>query len=74
MVDGVAEVFEAPMSFVSEAGVRKVLYIEEDMLWTTVHPTDETDIEKLENELIEKSTSFLEYEKDLKKLQLEVTK
>jgi hypothetical protein len=38
---------------VSKAGVQKVLYILTDMTWQTVHVTDETDLEKLEELLIE---------------------
>lgn len=69
MMDGVAEVISAPCTFVSGAGVRKVLYIEQDMRWITVHPTNETDLEKLEAELIVKSPSFMQHLDDLKALQ-----
>lgn len=58
--------------FVSDAGVRKVLYIEEDMLWSTVHPTEERDLDKLENLLITKSPSYTKHFEDLEKLKLEV--
>jgi len=51
--DGRREELRAPMTFVSKAGVQKVLYIIEDMIWQTVHVTDETDIEKLEAMLTE---------------------
>lgn len=47
----------APYTFESDAGKRKVLYIEEDMFWTTIHKTNETDILKLEEILIDKSQS-----------------
>jgi hypothetical protein len=43
----------APMTFISKAGVRKVLYIIEDTVWSTVHLTDNRDLETLELELIE---------------------
>jgi hypothetical protein len=42
----------APTTFVSEPGTRKVLYIIEDMIWQTVHPTEETDIDVLEETLV----------------------
>jgi quercetin dioxygenase-like cupin family protein len=45
----------APITFESEPNQRKVLYIEEDMFWTTIHITDETDVGKLEDILIDKS-------------------
>lgn len=51
--DGTREELRAPMSFVSKAGVQKVLYILEDMVWKTIHPTDETDLAKLEELLVE---------------------
>jgi len=51
--DGSREELRAPMTFVSEAGVQKVLYILEDMQWQTIHPTDETDMEKLDAILVE---------------------
>ena len=53
--NGSVKEITAPYTFESEAGMRKVLYIEEDMFWTTIHITDETDILKLENDLIDKS-------------------
>lgn len=51
--DGSREELRAPLTFVSKAGVQKVLYIIEDMIWQTVHVTTETDIEKLEAMLTE---------------------
>lgn len=51
--DGSREILRAPMTFVSKAGVQKVLYILEDMIWQTVHPTEETDLVKLEAALVE---------------------
>ena len=52
MIDDNVEFMVAPMSFVSHAGCRKVLYIVEDMIWQTIHPTEETNIEVLENTLV----------------------
>lgn len=43
---------DKPIVFVSQPGVKKVLYIHEDTIWLTPHVTDETDLEKLEAELI----------------------
>lgn len=51
--DGRREELRAPMTFVSKAGVQKVLYITEDMIWMTVHVTNETDIPTLEAMLTE---------------------
>lgn len=50
--DGRRETLTAPCTFVSKPGVQKVLYIIEDTLWQTVHPTHETDLARLEEELV----------------------
>ncbi len=51
--DGSREELRAPFTFVSEAGVQKVLYILEDMRWQTIHPSEETDLQKLDDLLVE---------------------
>lgn len=68
MVDGVVQIMEAPYTFVSHVDVRKVLYIEEDMVWQTVHPTHETDLKKLEAELIVHSASYDKHLDDMRAL------
>ena len=42
---------EAPASFISEAGTKRVVYTHEDAIWTTIHPnpSDEQDVSKLED-------------------------
>lgn len=62
IVDGITTEISAPCVFVSGAGVRKVLYIIEDMKWLTIHATDETNVAKLEELLIIKSDSFKSHE------------
>ena len=56
------ETYEAPVSFVSPAGIKRVVYTHEheDAIWTTFHanPTGETDITKLECLLV--STDYKE--------------
>lgn len=49
--DGLKEI-QAPCTFKSPPGVRRALVIHEDMVWTTVHRTDETDLDKIEAQLI----------------------
>lgn len=49
--EGVEEI-TAPYTFVSKAGVQKVVYIHEDCIWQTVHVTDKTDLEEIEKEVI----------------------
>lgn len=43
---------EGPFTFVSLPGVKKAVYSHTDVIWTTIHVTKETDIEKLEEEII----------------------
>jgi len=47
--------FEAPCTFVSEVGLKRAVYAEEDTIWTTVHLTafeNESDLEQIEREVI----------------------
>lgn len=74
LMDGKLHRLKAPLVFESEAGVRKVLYIEEDCDWATIHATDETDVAKLEEQLVEKSAAFLEYQIEAAKLKSLVEK
>jgi hypothetical protein len=46
---------EAPCTFVSQVGTKRAVYAHEDTVWTTVHVTTETDLEKLEDEIIAKT-------------------
>ena len=43
---------EAPMTYVSPAGVKRIGYVLEDLVWTTIHATDETDVDEIKKELI----------------------
>lgn len=56
--EGESHVLEGPCTFVSKAGVQKVLYIHEDTVWSTVHLTTERDLERLESDLIEPDSSY----------------
>lgn len=70
LIGGDVQEIVAPCIFVSKPGVRKVLYILEEMRWATVHPTEETNVGRLEDELIAKSATYLRAE-DVKKLKEE---
>lgn len=50
--DGWVEL-RAPYTGITLPGTRRVLYIHEDTVWTTYHPTNETDLGVIENILIE---------------------
>lgn len=73
-MNGIAHTIAAPAIFTSKPGVRKVLYIIEDMIWVTTHVTDETDLKKVEEMLIEKSEAFLKHEKELIDVEIEAIK
>lgn len=49
-----SKVIKAPMVFVSRPYVKRLLFIHEDMVWSTVHknPTNTRDLDLLEKELI----------------------
>lgn len=53
-VDGLMRI-KAPFTFVSSPGAKRLLYIHEDCTWSTFHGTEETDIEKIEDEFIAKT-------------------
>lgn len=47
--------FEAPCTFISEVGLKRAVYAEEDTIWTTVHLTQyssEANLDKIEEEVI----------------------
>ncbi len=62
IVKGVAKVYTgdsmelitAPSIFVSKAGTRKAVFAIEDVIWTTIHTTEQTDPELAVEELTEK--------------------
>jgi len=56
------EHFEAPYTFVSEVGTKRAVYTLEETVWTTIHVTDETDLEKIEDYVIAKDYDMLESE------------
>lgn len=49
-----AEILEAGYVGITEPGTERLLEIIEDCRWITFHPTDETDLEKIEAEVIAK--------------------
>lgn len=57
--DGIVEL-EAPHTFISTPGTKRVVLTLTDIVWTTVHVTNETDLAKLEAELIAPSYDELD--------------
>lgn len=60
--DGTHTELTAPQTFVSGPG-RKIAYIHETVRWQNVYATEETDVETLESQLLDKSLAFEEAEK-----------
>lgn len=48
--DGII-LIEAPYHGITKAGTKRALFIHEDMVWITVHPTDKTDVKEVEKEI-----------------------
>lgn len=59
--DGDLREVSAPLIMTTGPG-RKVAFAIEDTVWQNIFATDETDVEKLEEMLVEKSGAFLEAE------------
>lgn len=61
---------EGPLMMVSKAGTKRVVYTHEDTVWATVHLTDKTDLEQIEDEIIAKSYDELDLVLDAEVRQL----
>ena len=46
---------KAPYSGITPAGTKRIIYVHEDTIWTTVHATKEIELYKIENEIIAKT-------------------
>lgn len=57
-IEGCARI-KAPFTIVSPPGVKRAAYAHEDCIWTTIHGTNETDVDKIEDEFIVKSYAEL---------------
>ena len=63
-------VYEAPYTGITKPGTRRALHALTDVVWTTFHATDETDVEKICEEILErKDTSHIDEVSDTFKLQ-----
>ena len=54
------EIMEGPMMGITEPGTKRLMHIEEEVVWYTVHRTDKTNPQDVEEEVIAKN--FLEVE------------
>ncbi len=57
--DGVKRytVVDSPVIVVAPAGVERVVYALADTYWSSIHPTDKTDIEEVRKDFIEEPTT-----------------
>jgi len=62
--NGGCEILTAPMVMISPAGTKRAVHALEDTVWVTVHATNETDLEKIEDEVIAKSYEELPTNKE----------
>jgi hypothetical protein len=63
-------VLEAPRVMSSKAGTKRVVYTHTDTIWTTVHLTDSTDLEEIEEQIIAKTYEEFDALQDGEVLQL----
>ena len=62
LVDGVIKRVRAPFTVVSPPGTKRAAYAHTDTVWMTIHGTNETDVDKIENECIAATyEEYLEY-------------
>ena len=64
--DGTRSELTAPVICVAQPG-RKVAYVHERTVWLNIYATTETDIEKLEAELLDKSENYLDLERGFRR-------
>lgn len=57
---GGLEDLRGPLTMVSEPGTKRAVYAHTDTVWTTIHPTDKSDLTDIEDEVIAKT--YEEYE------------
>ena len=59
---------QGPFSGITKAGTKRVIYTHEDTVWITVHATKETDLAKIEEEIIAKDFDELDNVLDVQNL------
>jgi quercetin dioxygenase-like cupin family protein len=57
--EGGTDELTGPCTFTSYAGTKRAVHVIEDTIWTTIHVTEETDLEKIEAEVIAPSYDAL---------------
>jgi len=57
-----------PYHGITKAGTKRIIYVNEDTIWITVHVTNEKDIKKIEDEVIAKTFEELERKENVKEI------
>lgn len=65
---GGREHLKAPLAMISPAGTKRVVYTITDCLWATVHITEETDLAKIEQQVIAPSYEALDAPESVKQI------
>ena len=52
LVDNEIKRIQAPFTIVSPGGTKRIAYAHEDCVWLTIHGTEETDLDVIENYFI----------------------
>jgi len=52
LIDGHMQRVKAPFTVVAPAGAKRIIYAHADAVWTVMHGTEETDLEKIEAHFI----------------------
>lgn len=70
--DGKREILEAPHTGVTIPGTRRALHALEDTVWTTFHPTEETDVKTICESLVEPESdpALIQWAESLPKIEL----
>jgi hypothetical protein len=53
-LDGVNRI-KAPATWISKAGTKRLIYVHEETIWSTIHHSEHTTVEDLQNELVHES-------------------
>jgi len=70
MEDGTTQIVREGFHIVAPAGARRAAIALEDVVWTCMHPTDETDLEKIEAQVTAATPAeYLEFTQQQQKLE-----
>ena len=57
------DILTAPYKGITQAGTKRILYVHEDTVWITFHPTDKNTMEEIDKNGEVTCDSFQDYEK-----------